>query len=989
MTQFLGFVTSVNLNVSSAEGTGGLFARSTPNGQSASSNNDGGESAFSSFLEAGTAQGAIGTPDNVTDVSQIALQRSAQTSIDFNNLAQGSFAEEFTADVVDLPLSSFETEPTTQQIPFSQNDLRNDLINLETVEEGLIENSQTPSLLPLRDAEIPNNGFVRTEGSSSRLLTLTSLSDPEGEIFAALQAEGIPAQQQENAVLLPLEINIEAVPDDFDGLITETTNNRSTFAPTLAFPTEFQNQITRILETTTQILDNQEGLSSPLNNLESIEPTVLLSQLSNANSLDAFNLDSNAANNSFDALSTPLTTREREAFFNQFAQELGLEGLNSVSVEDVFNFNLGAFNLDANGTIDAVLPETQVLLSSNPFNISSPVEGSEANGTQGVFPDPLLTAPANGAESLLDGEGLSTSTSQQELSDDQAEPLSRNDNEGSGTRLETESLVVLPLVGAVNVSQRSGFETLVETPQNRPIVNDGVENALLQSSSILQTGQIEQANLEVNLKAGLKGDDTLSELGISDNVRAAPISDNSDGQRQQTPNLDATFNIQQDPAAQNPVTGDTLETLIPVSSSINSESQLDIRDTLEGIDSTTETDVVAASSTPVNTQTLALNPAATTESLSQNTFSTRPVEQSILNQAATAPSSAAPLNTNATPLELTQGQSDSLGNLAGAILRSNTGPSLEGVPSNNTLPVNNSVNAASLLTGQNNNSFSDQQGRNLANQQGGNPLAANQSGNEAELTRHLNNLANEQGSENRSFQQLAQSSTQNLAQNALTGEAFTGARQISKILGQSLTDGLPISQITPQGLSIQQPSLSSNLQPQIQFSASSLPDQTLPSLSAQIARNSAGGQNGFTIQLNPSELGRVDVRLISGEDGTLTARIQVEQAETLDLFQRDVRGLERALQQSGLRLSEAGIDLSLRDNGSQNNNGNANQQNASGEAGEHNNSRNNRDDQQNPNKNNLTPSNRLLVDDIASEVPDALVKTLYAGFSSGQLNIEV
>ncbi|MEM8839032.1 MAG: flagellar hook-length control protein FliK, partial [Pseudomonadota bacterium] len=104
--------------------------------------------------------------------------------------------------------------------------------------------------------------------------------------------------------------------------------------------------------------------------------------------------------------------------------------------------------------------------------------------------------------------------------------------------------------------------------------------------------------------------------------------------------------------------------------------------------------------------------------------------------------------------------------------------------------------------------------------------------------------------------------------------------------------------------------------PSFQLASSAFANETLPSLTAQISKNVAGGLDQFRIQLNPVDLGRVDVRLTNLEDGSVNARIIVDRPETLDLFNRDLRALERTLQQSGLKLSPDGIDLSLADNGS-------------------------------------------------------------------------
>ena len=67
--------------------------------------------------------------------------------------------------------------------------------------------------------------------------------------------------------------------------------------------------------------------------------------------------------------------------------------------------------------------------------------------------------------------------------------------------------------------------------------------------------------------------------------------------------------------------------------------------------------------------------------------------------------------------------------------------------------------------------------------------------------------------------------------------------------------------------------------------------------------------------MDPAELGRVDVDLKISRDGTVKAHLSVERRETLDMFMRDQRGLERALDAAGLKLESGDLQLSLKDQG--------------------------------------------------------------------------
>ncbi|MEO6394876.1 MAG: flagellar hook-length control protein FliK [Devosia sp.] len=88
----------------------------------------------------------------------------------------------------------------------------------------------------------------------------------------------------------------------------------------------------------------------------------------------------------------------------------------------------------------------------------------------------------------------------------------------------------------------------------------------------------------------------------------------------------------------------------------------------------------------------------------------------------------------------------------------------------------------------------------------------------------------------------------------------------------------------------------------------------LPQLAFEMVRQFHQGQSRFTIRLDPPELGRVDVKMHVDASGTVHARLTVERAETLDMFQRDQRVLERALVQAGLDGSKTNLEFALKQN---------------------------------------------------------------------------
>jgi chemotaxis protein MotD len=83
-------------------------------------------------------------------------------------------------------------------------------------------------------------------------------------------------------------------------------------------------------------------------------------------------------------------------------------------------------------------------------------------------------------------------------------------------------------------------------------------------------------------------------------------------------------------------------------------------------------------------------------------------------------------------------------------------------------------------------------------------------------------------------------------------------------------------------------------------------------LAVEIISRLRDGLRRFDIRLDPPELGRVDVRLEVDKNGHATTRLTVDKPETLDLLLRDARGLERALQQAGLKTDQGGLEFSLR-----------------------------------------------------------------------------
>lgn len=108
------------------------------------------------------------------------------------------------------------------------------------------------------------------------------------------------------------------------------------------------------------------------------------------------------------------------------------------------------------------------------------------------------------------------------------------------------------------------------------------------------------------------------------------------------------------------------------------------------------------------------------------------------------------------------------------------------------------------------------------------------------------------------------------------------------------------------------PSLAANpaATPQPQGAGQPTPIHVVP---IEIGLRAMSGSKQFDIRLDPDELGRVDVNLSISDKGEVSARLVVDRVETLHLLQRDARTLERAFEQAGLKPSDGGVDISLRD----------------------------------------------------------------------------
>ena len=102
------------------------------------------------------------------------------------------------------------------------------------------------------------------------------------------------------------------------------------------------------------------------------------------------------------------------------------------------------------------------------------------------------------------------------------------------------------------------------------------------------------------------------------------------------------------------------------------------------------------------------------------------------------------------------------------------------------------------------------------------------------------------------------------------------------------------------------------------MAAASKPQHNMTQMvSLQIQRNIAAKVDTMTLQLEPLELGRLDIRMKFYKDGSMKAHLSAEKPETLAMLQRDASYLERVLQQAGLDTDENSLSFDLRQQGRQ------------------------------------------------------------------------
>lgn len=87
---------------------------------------------------------------------------------------------------------------------------------------------------------------------------------------------------------------------------------------------------------------------------------------------------------------------------------------------------------------------------------------------------------------------------------------------------------------------------------------------------------------------------------------------------------------------------------------------------------------------------------------------------------------------------------------------------------------------------------------------------------------------------------------------------------------------------------------------------------TMQMVAMQVQKNIAGNVSTFTMQLNPAELGGLEIRLKFGKDGLMKAHLIADKPETLNMLQKDSSALHRVLQGAGLDADDSALSFDLR-----------------------------------------------------------------------------
>lgn len=191
-------------------------------------------------------------------------------------------------------------------------------------------------------------------------------------------------------------------------------------------------------------------------------------------------------------------------------------------------------------------------------------------------------------------------------------------------------------------------------------------------------------------------------------------------------------------------------------------------------------------------------------------------------------------------------------------------------------------------------------GRKTASVSAGTTTAANGSAqnNGARATLELHSATSQSGAGN--------SAGSTAALSGVTPAGFDTGVETGLDTGFGTQTGLPGWNLhLAQGAAVRRGDFVANLRQHLQ----NLPVHDQVALSIQRSLRDGGGS--ITLQLSPTELGRIHLKLNIDEENNVQASVMVERPATLELLQRDMKALERALQEAGLKAGPGDLSFSL------------------------------------------------------------------------------
>jgi flagellar hook-length control protein FliK len=157
-----------------------------------------------------------------------------------------------------------------------------------------------------------------------------------------------------------------------------------------------------------------------------------------------------------------------------------------------------------------------------------------------------------------------------------------------------------------------------------------------------------------------------------------------------------------------------------------------------------------------------------------------------------------------------------------------------------------------------------------------------------------------------------------------TPAAIVAAHQPSAIpeAGQALAGSPDAGAQATGAIQPQLPSAAATAAPVGPFSVTAATNAAVPlsGVALEIAASARSGKSRFEIRLDPADLGRIDVRIDVDRSGQVTSHLTVEKPETLSMLRQDAPQLQRQLDDAGFKTGSGGLQFSLRDQSSSNQN---------------------------------------------------------------------